>query len=251
MLIDRREMTDRVRSVRACSVSDLMRDDRFDRFEAVALQGTEVACEGRTVHVPIQVSTVGGIGGTRQVLVGVLVIEEALDAVGEQCGSCFRGKEVTAASKSLSDICERRVPDGTPRDNDGQFLLAQLSLAGDYGRRSSAASNGGALIAGYYHLLKAATCADIGKNYDRILGSQGGKTKAADKTNPLLAAVEHIIELRREVAKARAELALAIKDTIASKQLAMKLEALNAQLSPPRPEKPAVFLKNSPARKRD
>jgi hypothetical protein len=142
-------------------------------------------------------------------------------------------EEVAAASKTLAAICERRVPDGTPRDYDGQFLLSQLSLAGDYSRRSTAASNGGALIAGYYHLLKAATCADIGKNYDRILGPQAasGKSKASDRSNPLLAAVGHIIELRREVAKAREELALAIKDTIQSRQLAMKLEALNAQLS--------------------
>ncbi len=134
------------------------------------------------------------------------------------------------SQKKLGELCERRFPDRNTRDPDGQFLIGQLDLAFEYNRRSISAINGGAPIAGYYHLLKAAAHADIGRNYDRILGSHA-KSKGSDREVRILSAVVSIIELRSEVAKAREALALAIKDNIDSKRLATKLEAINAQLS--------------------
>ncbi len=134
------------------------------------------------------------------------------------------------SQKKLSEICEGRFPDRNTRDPDGQFLIGQLDLSAEYNRRSLSAINGGAPIAGYYHLLKAATHADIGRNYDRILGPNS-KSKSSEREAQILSAVANIIGLRTEVAKAREALALAIKDNIDSKRLATKLEAINAQLS--------------------
>ena len=134
------------------------------------------------------------------------------------------------SQKKLAELCEGRFPDRNTRDPDGQFLIGQLDLAFEYNRRSLSAINGGAPIAGYYHLLKAAAHADIGRNYDRILGSRA-KSKGSDREARILSAVATIIELRSEVAKARESLVLAIKDNIDSKRLATKLEAINAQLS--------------------